>query len=84
MDIFKIASAGWKHNLPALVRAGFRAIAIDTPGFEYSDRPSGTAPDGWEVFITQFIHDLLDVLCLDSCQGPAVSHRRAAYTMALE
>ena len=61
------SSLSWKHNLPALVQAGFRAIAIDTPGFGYSDPPPATPLDEFTSFIAQFIHELLDTLCLDSC-----------------
>lgn len=61
------SSLGWKHNLPALVQAGFRAIAIDTPGFGYSDQPPATPLHEFNVFIAQFIHELLDTMCLDSC-----------------
>src|SRR3954465_157463 len=29
----------WRHQLPALAAAGYRAIAIDMRGFERSDKP---------------------------------------------
>ena len=34
---------GWRHQLPALAAAGFRAVAPDTRGCGHSDRPPRTA-----------------------------------------
>ena len=61
------SSLGWKHNLPALVNAGFRVIAIDTPGFGYSDPPPRESLERFQEFITEFIVELLDTMCVDSC-----------------
>jgi pimeloyl-ACP methyl ester carboxylesterase len=36
-------SWSWRHQLPALAAAGFRAIAVDLRGFGRSDRPHGVA-----------------------------------------
>lgn len=61
------SSLGWKHNLPGLVDAGYRVIAVDTPGFGYSDRPPASSLGRFQGFITEFILELLDTMCLDSC-----------------
>ena len=61
------SSLGWKHNLPALVQAGFRVIAVDTPGFGYSDLPRAASLARFQEFITDFILELLDTMCVDSC-----------------
>lgn len=54
----------WRHQLPALADAGYRAIAPDMRGYGKSDAPSGV--DSYRV--TQLIGDLqgmLDALHLD-------------------
>lgn len=35
--------AGWRHQIPALVEAGFRVIAPDQRGYNLSDKPEGIA-----------------------------------------
>jgi pimeloyl-ACP methyl ester carboxylesterase len=34
---------GWRHQLPALARAGFYAVAPDLPGYNLSDKPASLA-----------------------------------------
>ncbi len=34
-------SMSWRHQLPALAAAGYRAVAIDTRGYGRSDHPDG-------------------------------------------
>lgn len=34
----------WRHQIPALVNAGFRVVAPDQRGFARSDKPRGVAP----------------------------------------
>jgi pimeloyl-ACP methyl ester carboxylesterase len=34
----------WRHQIPALVGAGFRVIALDQRGYNTSDKPAGVAP----------------------------------------
>ena len=52
----------WFRTMPALAEAGFRAVAIDTPGFGYSEAP-GAVPD--EEAIAAFLGDFLDTFYLD-------------------
>ncbi|MCX6396760.1 MAG: alpha/beta hydrolase [Propionibacteriales bacterium] len=40
---FPGTSYSWRHQLPALAAAGFRAVAVDTRGYGASDRPAGLA-----------------------------------------
>ncbi|HVD01064.1 MAG TPA: alpha/beta fold hydrolase, partial [Candidatus Dormibacteraeota bacterium] len=52
----------WFRTVPALTQAGFRAIAIDTPGFGYSEAPDTILDeDGTTAFLTDF----LDTFYLD-------------------
>jgi len=55
----------WRHQLPALADAGFRAIAPDQRGYGRSDVPPAVSDYRIEVLIAD-VHGLLDALELDS------------------
>lgn len=52
----------WHRTMPALTAAGFRAVAIDTPGFGYSEAP-GEILD--EAGTTAFLEAFLDTFYLE-------------------
>lgn len=54
----------WRHQLPALAAAGFRAIAPDQRGYGRSDVPGDVCDYRIEALIAD-IHGLLDALGLD-------------------
>lgn len=53
---------GWRHQIPALARAGYRVIVPDQRGYAASDKP-----DGWRPYRVQHLVDdvvgLQDALC---------------------
>ena len=52
----------WGRAMPALAEAGFRALAIDTPGFGFSEQP----PAMWgEDDLVAFLDEFLDTFYLD-------------------
>jgi pimeloyl-ACP methyl ester carboxylesterase len=55
----------WRHQLPALAAAGFRAIAPDQRGYGKTSVPSEVADYGIDVLIGD-IHGMLDALELPS------------------
>ena len=59
----------WGRAMPALAEAGCRALAIDTPGFGFSEQP----PAIWgEDELVAFLDEFLDTFYLDqvSVAGP--------------
>jgi pimeloyl-ACP methyl ester carboxylesterase len=55
---FPDSSRVWRHQVPALVGAGFRAIAPDLRGFGESDRPDGVE----EYRMTRIVADVVALL----------------------
>ena len=55
----------WRHQIPALAAAGFRAIAPDQRGYGRTDVPDGVRSCRIEELIAD-VHGLLDALELDS------------------
>ena len=55
----------WRHQLPALAAAGFRAIAPDQRGYGRSDVPDGVENYGIDMLIAD-VHGLLDALELET------------------
>lgn len=55
---FPDSSHLWRHQIPALTAAGFRAIAPDLRGFGQSDRPEGVE----DYRVTRSVADLVAVL----------------------
>ena len=55
----------WRHQLPALADAGYRAIAPDQRGYGKTDVPPGVEDFGIDDLIAD-IHGLLDALKLES------------------
>ncbi len=61
---FPDSSKLWRHQIPALVQAGFRAIAPDLRGFGQSDMPAGVENYALPV-ILQDVLGILNELQID-------------------
>ena len=54
----------WRHQLPALAAAGFRAIAPDQRGYGSSEKPDGVEPYAHEHLVND-VFSLADALDID-------------------
>src|SRR5258708_4294467 len=61
----------WRHQLPALAKAGFRAVAPDLRGYGRSDRPE-------EVEKYTILHDICDIVGLVDALGAGLVPRKGA------
>ena len=52
---------GWRKVIGPLAAAGYRVMAVDLPGFGYSDKPGGYSVESY----VQFVSDWLDLHCIE-------------------
>lgn len=52
---------GWRKNIGPFARAGYRVMAIDLPGFGFSDQPDEYSLD----LYTSVVREWLDLHCID-------------------
>lgn len=57
--------AGWRLMLPALAKAGYRAIAIDQLSMGQTDKRPHAWPTRGHQSLVDHVKDVLDALCLD-------------------
>ncbi len=61
----------WRNQLPALATAGFRAVAVDLPGYGDSDKPDRRYGEPW---VNATLAALIDVLRRDDERCVIVGH----------
>lgn len=54
----------WRHQLSALADAGFRAVAVDLPGYGRSDKPDVAYDEPW---VNACLAGVLDALGVERC-----------------
>jgi pimeloyl-ACP methyl ester carboxylesterase len=52
---------GWRKVIAPIAAAGYRVMAVDLPGFGYSDRPGGYSIDNYVAFVDHW----LDLHCIE-------------------
>jgi pimeloyl-ACP methyl ester carboxylesterase len=52
---------GWRKVIHPLASAGYRIMAVDLPGFGFSDKPGGYTLESY----VQFVRDWLDLHCIE-------------------
>lgn len=73
---FPDSSALWRHQIPALVEAGYRVVAPDLRGFGESDRPEGKDAYRMETLLGD-VGGVLGALGIEHCH--VVSHDWGAF-----
>jgi pimeloyl-ACP methyl ester carboxylesterase len=68
----------WRHQLPALAQAGFRAVALDLRGYGRSDRPD----DVEKYTVLHFVGDLVGLLDAFGVQHAVIAGHDIGATMA--
>jgi len=52
---------GWRKVVEPLAAAGYRVMAVDLPGFGWSDKPGGYSLEGY----VEFVRDWFDLHCIE-------------------
>lgn len=73
-------AAGWRHMLPALAKAGFRAYAVDQLSMGFTDARPHAWPVNGHQSLVDHVHDFIEALCLDEVS--LVGNSQGAYVAA--
>jgi len=78
---FGHSTHGWRKVYRPLAEAGYRVMAVDLPGFGYSDKPGGYSLE----FFVGFVRAWLDLHCIDraAIMGNSMGGLITAATAAL-
>src|SRR5690606_2234978 len=73
-------AAGWRHMLPALAEAGFRAYAVDQLSMGFTDARPHAWPVNGHQSLVDHVHDFIEALCLDEVS--LIGNSQGAYVAA--